>query len=101
MPRNHCLFCPLNSTIPLAFYNKSNEIDTQTNNTVSDTFLNGSASTLSHQRLHHADSLSSQQVDALEDVDGAVGRGLLRQDVDGDEGPRPTDTGTTEKHKTK
>lgn len=55
--------------------------------------------TSSHQCLDHVHPLCPEQVDALEDVDLALGRGLLREDVDGDESPCPTDARTAETHK--
>ena len=55
--------------------------------------------TSSHQRLDHVHPLWAEQVDALEDIDLALGRCLLREDVDGDESSCPTDAGTEEIHK--
>ena len=45
-----------------------------------------------YQRLYHVDSVASHLVDAAEDVYLSLGRRLLQQIVQGDEGPCPPNT---------
>ena len=51
-------------------------------------------SDVSHQCLDHIHSLCPELFDAFQHVDLTLGRGLLNEDVDGYESPRPSNTST-------